>query len=209
MFHFFSGGWWAGKAVKLIELRYCPFCVESPAPPTSATVRETKIICVDLDTFKAVFHSYFVQSLYFNVQYISSKFRLYQIIRIQRIQTQKRDCILFALHGFSFVYRSVVWKHPISLWIWFWWLGFGHICQCRLGKFSEMLVTSPFWWTLQMSLSARRELDEMPFLCTGSSFGMGKIHMPHFTDLHRACLRSAQRIHISLPWDTFVFSSCI
>ena len=53
---FFRGVSEASKAVKFIELRYHPFCVESPAPPTSATGRDTKIICVDLDTFKAVLH---------------------------------------------------------------------------------------------------------------------------------------------------------
>lgn len=77
---------------------------------------------------------YTVQSLYFN------------------IQCMKRDCILFALHYFSFASicfcLSVVWKHPISL-------NLAHIRQCRLGKFSEMLVTRPFWWTLQMSPLAR------------------------------------------------------
>ena len=112
---------------------------------------------------------YTVQSLYFNVQ------------------CTKRDCILFALHYFSFASicfsLSVVWKHPISL-------NLVHIRQCRLGKFSETLVTRPFWWTLQMSPLARWGLDA--FSLHWQFIWHGQLLMPHFTDLHRGCLRSAQ-----------------
>lgn len=34
-------------------LRYFPFSVDSPAPSVPHAGRETKIICIDLDTFKA------------------------------------------------------------------------------------------------------------------------------------------------------------
>ena len=75
----------AGKAVKLTHSVW-----NDPSPPTSATGRETRPV---LQCSSCAFQC----SIYF------IQFRLYQTIRTQTIQTQKRDWMLFALHRFSFV----------------------------------------------------------------------------------------------------------